>query len=366
MQRDGHADLLSYVANSDLLDLARAPHLWNINSVSIGAEATQITGWCLPFGGRPDKTRLIVNGQQFLPGFNDKPAGVYAELYPWCPNAAYAGFTLNIPHAVLDLRQATELEFRVAEEDGKPVGYRLCLMTSDLSFSIPDAEIAARIGVGEPMAYTLFGRSIYRAFDDAARRSRGLGFEGARRIVDWGCGSARVSRHLAPQLRPGQELIGFDIDGPAVDWSNRHVGPHFRTCGLNPPLALDSGSVDIAFAYSVFTHLADSDFQAWLAEMRRILAPGGHVMFTVLGDFAMASLAPGFPRGAHEAWCQRGIYDDSGNTQLETIGVGGSFYRNTWVKRAYIKAALDKAGLKLVEIESPMHFYQDLVVARRD
>jgi SAM-dependent methyltransferase len=215
------------------------------------------------------------------------------------------------------------------------------------------------------MSYTLFGRSIYRAFDDALRRCTGQGFGAARQIVDWGCGSARVSRHIVPSLGAGQQLIGFDIDGPAVDWSNRHIGPYYRTCELNPPLRLDGASTDVAFAYSVFTHLSERSFHDWLAEMRRILVPGGTVLFTILSDFAMAALSPGFPRSAHAAWIKRGIYDDSGNAQLETIGVGGAVYRNTWVKRAFVKDALARAGLELVEIESPMHFYQDLVVARR-
>lgn len=358
-------NILNYLPNADLLDLAAPPHLWNINTVSIGPESTTVEGWCLPFSGRPDLTRLIVNGQRFAPSFHEKPAGVYAELYPWHPNAAFAGFALSLPHSVLDARKVPELTFEVAESDGPPVGYRLCLLTSDLSFTIPDAEISARIGVDSAISYTMFGRSIYRAFDRALERATGKGFSAARRIIDWGCGSARVSRHIIPNLRADQTLTGFDIDAPAVDWSNRNIGPHFKTSSHNPPLDVESGSTDVVFAYSVFTHLAEEAFHVWLKEIHRILAPGGTVLFTVLGDFAMAALAPGFPRVAHQTWVKRGIYDDSGNAQLETIGVGGDIYRNTWVKRAFIKDALARAKLDLVAIESPVHFYQDLVVARK-
>lgn len=359
-------DFRKFIANSDLLELERSPHLWNINSVSIGNTATTISGWCLPFSGRPDQTRLVINGKRFSPRFLEKPSGIYAELYPWHPNAAYAGFSLDLPHGVLDVRRQKELTFEVAQGDDPPEGYKLCLLVDDLTFAIPDAEIAARIGVGEPLNYTMFGRSIYRGFEEELQKATGRGFAGAGRIVDWGCGSARVSRHIVPTLHPGQTLTGFDIDAPAVDWSNRHVGPHFRTCGLNPPLDLSPGTVDVVFAYSVFTHLSEAAFHVWLAEMRRILAPGGVVMFTILGDFAMAALSPDFPRSAHQAWVKRGIYDDSGNAQLDSIGVEGDIYRNTWVKQAFVRAALDRAGLKLLSRQSPFHFYQDLIVARRD
>lgn len=354
-------DFRSFLPNADLFDLDRAPHLWNINSVTIGTDATTINGWCLPHGGVAGRTRLLVNGHRFAPAFYDKPAGVYAELYPWYPNAALAGFSLTVPHRTLDLRKADEIVFEVADGEVAPDGYQLALLRSDLGFIIPDAEIAARIGVGDVMSYTMFGRAIYRGLDAALRQSVGHGFDGAKTIVDWGCGSARVSRHIVPRLKPGQTLTGFDIDAPAVDWSNRHVGPHFRTCGLNPPLDVASGSVDVVFAYSVFTHLSEASFHDWLAEIRRILAPGGVVLFTVLGDFAMAALAPNFPRVAHQAWIKRGIYDDSGNAQLETIGVGGAVYRNTWVKRRFVDEALGRAGLKKAAVLSPFHFYQDLV-----
>jgi SAM-dependent methyltransferase len=114
----------------------------------------------------------------------------------------------------------------------------------------------------------------------------------------------------------------------------------------------------------VFTHLSEAAFLAWTKEMARVVRPGGTLLFTVLGDFAMAALAPGFPRVAHERWRQRGIYDDSGNAQLETIGVTGATYRNTWVKRSFVEKALG-SDFELVDYVRPFHFYQDLVVARR-
>lgn len=360
-------DLRQFLPNADLLDLAAAPHLWNINSIEVGATATRLTGWCLPHGGRLDNSALVVNGGTFPLVRSDKPAGQYAELYPWHPNAAFASFTVDIPHSILDLRSADEFEFRAVPRSGTQgyAGYSLQIKRSDLSFEPPDAVIAARIGVGEALHYTMFGRSIFRGFDAALRRATGGGFEKAGSIVDWGSGSGRVSRHIVGGLRSGQTFRGFDIDAPAIAWSNTHIGPHFHASTIAPPLDVASESVDVVVAYSVFTHLSEAAFHQWLSELKRIFRPGGTLLFTVLGDFSMASLAPTFPRVAHERWRERGIYDDSANRQLETIEVGGDVYRNTWVKRAFISQALGRAGLKHIETASPFHFYQDLVVARR-
>ncbi len=360
-------NMASFIPHSDLRELDQVPHLWNINSIELGESGTAISGWSLPHDGLLENSGLIVNGVFFPVTRNPAPADVYANLYPWHPNAAYAGFTLQIPHGKLDLRKIKEVRFESVSlaKKKKLVSYNLSVLLDDLKFQIPDAEIAARIGVGEALHYTMFGRAIYHAFADALRSETGKGFEGASTIVDWGSGSGRVARHVVRELKTKQKFIGFDIDAPAVDWANRNIGNHFKVCQLQPPLDLKAGSVDVAFAYSVFTHLSENAFHVWLAELSRSLKTGGTLLFTVLSDFAMVSLLPNFPRVDLQRYSDRGIYDDSANKQLETIGVGGDIYRNTWVKRAFLVDALSRAGLEMRSFVSPAHFYQDLVVARK-
>lgn len=361
-----NSNLADYLPNRDYLDLSVSPHLWNINSIFVGKSVTLFNGWCLPVGGRLDDTLLKINGTAFPLIFSRTAEAYFVELYPWYPNAVFSSFVLEIPHDQLDLRKTDEIQMTVHEAGtGSQMGAMLSLLSSDLNFTIPDPEIAARIGVGEAMHYTMFGRSIYRGFDAALRRVNGRGITGAKRIVDWGCGSGRVARHIVPTLTKGQVFTGFDIDAPAIEWSNSHIGPHFQKSELDPPLPVHDKSTDLLVAYSVFTHLSEEAFGTWIAEVSRFLEPGGVALFTVLSDFAMAALAPAFPIEAHKTWQKRGIYDDPGNQQLETIDVGGDIYRNTWVKREFVSQMLKDNGLDLVEWESPFHFYQDLVVATR-
>jgi len=101
-------------------------------------------------------------------------------------------------------------------------------------------------------------------------------------ILDFGCGCGRVARHL--QDFPGQ-LFGSDIDRHAVDWCREHLPfGGFSHNELEPPLALASESIDVAFAYSVLTHLPVALQQAWVAELTRIVRPGGLLLITTHGE----------------------------------------------------------------------------------
>jgi SAM-dependent methyltransferase len=112
-----------------------------------------------------------------------------------------------------------------------------------------------------------------------------------RTVLDFGCGSGRVARHWASV--PRTELHGCDYNPELVDWCARNL------CVLRatrnepaPPLPYVSGSFDLIYALSVFTHL-DHDLQReWLAEFRRVLAPGGLLVISVLGASVADRLGP--------------------------------------------------------------------------
>ena len=94
------------------------------------------------------------------------------------------------------------------------------------------------------------------------------------RVVDLGCGIARFTRLLAEVLRAS--IVG-------VDPSLRMLGereirdPRLArfVAGTAEALPLADGSIDLVFASMVYHHLRPD---AALAEVRRVLRPGGHVM----------------------------------------------------------------------------------------
>jgi SAM-dependent methyltransferase len=111
-----------------------------------------------------------------------------------------------------------------------------------------------------------------------------------KRVLDFGCGSARVLRHFAP--RAGEsEFYGCDIDEPTIGWNKANLSPPFQFLvnELAPPLALVDGSLDLIWAMSVFTHMAES-WSAWLLELHRLLAPGGILIASFAGEGMWPSL----------------------------------------------------------------------------
>ena len=57
---------------------------------------------------------------------------------------------------------------------------------------------------------------------------------------------------------------------------------HALRCDEAPPLGLEPGSIDLAWALSVFTHLTDSSIP-WLLELHRLLKPDGLLIATYMG-----------------------------------------------------------------------------------
>ena len=101
------------------------------------------------------------------------------------------------------------------------------------------------------------------------------------RILDFGCGPGRILRHMGAVAESCQ-LHGVDIDSEMVEWCAENIpfatfvtGPH------DPPLPYDEASFDLIFNHSVFTHMDERRQDQWLAELKRILVPGGLALLTV-------------------------------------------------------------------------------------
>lgn len=158
------------------------------------------------------------------------------------------------------------------------------VMLGGSALPLPPARLAARVGVPaetDPLEfYENEGRRLRRVIEGVL--PDGWGWRG-KRVLDFGCGAGRVLRQFAAEAAEG-EFVGCDIDAPSIEWAEAHLSPPFRFFRneLAPPLALGTESLDLIWAMSVFTHISDTWAQ-WLAELHRLLAPGGMLVASFLG-----------------------------------------------------------------------------------
>lgn len=157
-------------------------------------------------------------------------------------------------------------------------------------------------------------------------------------VCEWGCGPARIVRHLtsrAPEVF--SEISGTDYNEASIAWCRRHIpGVTFYLNGLAPPLPLGDASVDFIYSFSVFTHLSEPMCHAWLKEQLRVVRPGGMILFTTQGDRYRDKLLPD----------ERALYD-RGEFVLRGSVTEGSRLYSAFHSPDYVKGRL-VAGLEVL------------------
>ena len=104
-----------------------------------------------------------------------------------------------------------------------------------------------------------------------------------KKIMDWGCGPARITRHL-PLLLPHSSIFGTDYNPVTIDWCRKNISSvQFSRNDLNPPTLYENNYFDVIYGISIFTHLSEHNHQAWFEELIRMLTPGGILLLTSHG-----------------------------------------------------------------------------------
>lgn len=148
------------------------------------------------------------------------------------------------------------------------------------------------------------------------------------RVLDVGCGAGRAAWGLAGYLGPEGGYCGFDTFPAGVDWCRENLAPRlpnfeFRTVDVfsgvyNPYASVTAedfrfpyadASFDLVVLVSVFTHMLPADMGNYLAEISRVLAPGGRMFATyylmndeVRGLLATHASNPDFTRRYGGFW----------------------------------------------------------------
>ncbi len=142
------------------------------------------------------------------------------------------------------------------------------------------------------------------------------------RVLEIGCGVGRTAAPLTRFITPPGRYDGLDVSRPSIRWCRWAIGRRFRQfrfqhadiqngeynpAGRIPPeryvFPYASETFDLVFLTSVFTHMLPAAIPQYLAEIRRVLAPGGRLLAT----FFLVPLRP-LPEGVFRIDHQRDGY----------------------------------------------------------
>jgi SAM-dependent methyltransferase len=176
---------------------------------------------------------------------------------------------------------------------------------------------------------------------------------------------------------------GFDIDRRAIDWCRRTIGaahpnfwfghadvansyynPRGRTQPTEFRFPVATGSIDLAFASSVFTHLLPPAASRYIGEIGRVLKPGGRAVasFFLLDESVRSRIGDPLvqPQFIHPLDARHSV----GSLAEPEIAVGHD--------EATVRELFAAAGLTIIRTERGSwraldnpRTYQDLVVARK-
>lgn len=159
------------------------------------------------------------------------------------------------------------------------------------------------------------------ATKEATRLVADAGSPRPLRLLDLGCGAGRLAYGLIAAEAPIARYDGVDVMPRQIEWCVQQVTPRhpeyrFTTIDVyneryNPGgaravsdsgLPFETGSYDVAYAYSVFSHLLSADVRAYLAEFARLLAPSGIAIVTGFIEDDVPDEMVNPPGYLEEAW----------------------------------------------------------------
>ncbi|VWB22177.1 class I SAM-dependent methyltransferase [Burkholderia lata] len=124
------------------------------------------------------------------------------------------------------------------------------------------------------LAYWLSGLHDYRNI------SRHVDLIAGDKVLDFGGASGRVARHFSVS-HPDVDVIIGDINRNHIDYVNQHLADNVAGVRLSgqPTIPFADKSFKMIYGISVFTHI-DVFETSWLAELERVLSPGGVAWLT--------------------------------------------------------------------------------------
>ena len=150
-------------------------------------------------------------------------------------------------------------------------------------------------------------------------------------VLDFACGHGRLLRFLALALPPSQ-IFASDLQPEAVDFVREAFGVRALPSHAEPERFEPGRRFDFIWVASLFSHLPEALFRAWLARLLALLTPRGVLAFSVRDGSLMPAPtlmpASGFAYAAH-----------SENADLAT-----DIYGTTYADEAFVRDTFGGSG----------------------
>ncbi|CAN7422900.1 class I SAM-dependent methyltransferase [Paraburkholderia hospita] len=158
---------------------------------------------------------------------------------------------------------------------------------------------------------------------------KAAGLTSSMSIFDLGCGSGRLSYYLSRSGFEG-EFLGTDVVQSLLDYAASRTPANYKFVmhrALSVPA--EDASIDIACAFSVFTHLLHHESYLYMEDMLRVLKPGGKLVFSFL------------------EFCSDDHWDYAFVPTVDAQRTGRPGHLNTFIERSVIEIWGRKLGFEL-------------------
>jgi hypothetical protein len=175
-----------------------------------------------------------------------------------------------------------------------------------------------------------------------------------RSLLDFASGYGRVTRFLVREV-PAARIWVADVYAGGVQFQAERFGVHGVVSAIRPEDFAIAERFDAILVTSLFTHLPEERFVAWLRLLLGLLNPGGLLAFSVHSPEVL-------PAGAEMPASGFLFAPSSESSLLDT-----SDYGSTWVTGDFVQSALQRAvgpgAASLHHLERALCNFQDLYLA---
>ncbi|MEM8548910.1 MAG: class I SAM-dependent methyltransferase, partial [Pseudomonadota bacterium] len=289
--------------------------------------------------GRPVALDRMNTSEQLRNAFWYLPEEHVADIVIRAPVDAVPDVTEGTDDsAYTDVELSLEGEEEFVANSSFALGYRY----GEFARTPPTPSIERVSGKGAT-AYNYWnnGRTDFLRFSEIAERHGVETFNPSTRILDWGCGCARLTRHWMTSATDADKVVGIDIDPVNIEWCNSAFkNASFEVCPLAPPANL-KGPFDLIVGNSVLTHLKQDVMEAWLSELAAQLKPNGVALLSYHGDFSLAAIC-----SRNQEFCERvyrtGFDASIGASELNDAIDDKTYYRQTFMTDEFAQALFQR------------------------